>query len=456
MACACCAKPVPDDIIAYAPEATTKDATTTETEVAKQPSQVTTVNSFMTETSLDEDSIEITPTIASEHNANAVRIEDDRVQPVKPLIRQSTSSLGRAADGVAATVVALRVARFSVRSPSSRIFQRGNTVTSIPALEEESSYVSREASVAPTNGPRIGPPPVSLEWTDAQKEAIARCRAAYLEAGGTLDELGDVFLFRYLLTHRFNEKDTIKHLVKTAAWRNTVAVNWITPNELRRRLKEGECKLADAHPKMIALLSCVNTMPLHSATRAGDLVKLGDVGGIDVKRFLADLSDDEFIGCNLAVLEAETLHADQESIKRKTLVRLANITSGAGLAMKHLGLMSRLKKGAPIPDLYYPEYLHCTVITHAPGVAKMAWGAVKGLLSKDVQERVYILGGSQESAAALNVLCSRATLPSCLGGSKEVWSAKYRKRLGFTEESAASVSEGATRGGGLFAAYMSV
>ena len=39
------------------------------------------------------------------------------------------------------------------------------------------------------------------------------------------------------------------------------------------------------------------------------------------------------------------------SIKRKTLVRLANITSGAGLTMKHLGLMRRLKKLAPIPDI---------------------------------------------------------------------------------------------------------
>ena len=108
-------------------------------------------------------------------------------------------------------------------------------------------------------------------------------------------------------------------------------------------------------------------------------------------------------------------------------------------------------------DLYYPEYLLVTVVLRAPRVAKMGWSMIRGLLSKDVQERVHLLGGAAESSRVMLQLASPTVLPTAIGGQRDVWDDAWRESIGLDDpEIAAHVAEGAQLGKSVLKSFLAL
>ena len=119
-----------------------------------------------------------------------------------------------------------------------------------------------------------------------QRAAIERCRAHFEQAGGFRDEHSHMFILRFLLVHKWDERGACKHLDSVAAWRRSVGAD-----ELRRGFATGQLKLMRSHAKLPSLMRTFTSLPQLGETVEGELLKVVDVGGIDVRRHQAEVRE---------------------------------------------------------------------------------------------------------------------------------------------------------------------
>ena len=324
--------------------------------------------------------------------------------------------------------------------------QRNSDVADAEQSFKRKSLASPSAAPA---GNRIGPATVSLKFSDEQRGAIERCKAAFNEAGGCIEEHADIFVARWLIAKQWNEKEAMRGLVENAKWRKQAGAD-----DVRKQFASGEVTIATSHPKMVKFLAIFPTLTLLGKTRGGDVVKIIDFGGVDVDRFLKELDNDDVFECALRTTEAELLEADRESARRGELCRVAMIALTKGISLKHLDMKKRTAKSGQVPEMY-PELFFCGAYPQAPWAAKMAWGVLKPMFPKEVQQRIFLLGNATESAKVLHGIISPSILPKEVFGKQEFWSDAYRKKIGLDDPLLAQqVRDGFVKGNSQLASFV--
>ena len=105
------------------------------------------------------------------------------------------------------------------------------------------------------------------ELSTEQRQLIAVSREYYTEAGGELDEYGDVRMLRFLLWHDWRLERAKKQMRQTIAWRRKVGADAI-----RRGFREGSLTLTRM-PKVFELIQCVSPSLNHRTSLRGDLLQ---------------------------------------------------------------------------------------------------------------------------------------------------------------------------------------
>lgn len=187
-------------------------------------------------------------------------------------------------------------------------------------------YAKRSARHAARAGERV----VQLDTlAPAKRAALERMRAAYVSAGGELDELWEPFLLRFLVGAEWSEADALKQMLPAARWRRDHGAAAI------RRKCAGGWKLG-AHPGLTRLVGSVGFALGHRRTWGGDVISVGDIGSLDKDAWFRQLSDDEFNDLCLHIFEFFSFHADRLSAEERVLVRNAVVLDYHGLAWRHL------------------------------------------------------------------------------------------------------------------------
>ena len=238
------------------------------------------------------------------------------------------------------------------------------------------------------------------DLSEQQLEAIDKARKTYLEAGGVLDEYDVPFLARHLVPHKWRAEKAQKSLKTTAEWRQSSGANRIRAQLLRNELKFAQ------FPGCQDMLSWLWLVASHGHARNGNVASFVQVGSMtDPSVWLDGMSDEGFYEFNLHIIEYYLFRADVESARQRTLIRSTVLYDCANCSSKQFSwrLVRRLNTVLPLPDLYYPELIGETIACNAPWIINFLWGAVRVVLSREIQARVVICSkdSTPETVAAL-------------------------------------------------------
>merc|ERR1740138_167110 len=252
-----------------------------------------------------------------------------------------------------------------------------------PAAPAEEKYAEPEAeapAAAVNNNPTAANYVALEELTPEQWKKIKDLKAAYLAAGGELDEYGDIFILRFLVDKDWKYEKALKKAKSTAAWRAKSGVNGF-----RKQIASG--LVYNEIPNIKELFTTVAVSNAHSRTKAGDLMTFIDYGSLDVSKFFKLLDNSQYFDINNFILEYVSYHSDKLTQETGALVRQFMVIDAGGIGLAHVSLRMfiRFKPIMPLADLYYPELLGGARVLNAAWALHQGWKLVKPLLSKQIQ-----------------------------------------------------------------------
>jgi len=291
-------------------------------------------------------------------------------------------------------------------------------------------YAKRSARHAAHAGERV----VQLDTLAAAKRAmLERMRAAYVNAGGELDELWEPFLLRFLVGAEWNEANALQQLLPAARWRREHGASAI------RRKCAGGWKLG-AHPALARLVSSVGFTFGHRRTWGGDVISVGDIGSLDKEALFRQLSDDEFNDLCLHIFEFLYHHADRLSIEERYLVRNAVVLDYHGLAWRHLhpDIFFRLRPQVRDLNLYYPEFVGSATCLNVPDLFVHLYSVISPWLSEGLRKRMTT-ADIEQTRDVLAKLAPPSSLPGPYGGTCKTMPADVRQLLGLDSKPRSSL-----------------
>ena len=156
---------------------------------------------------------------------------------------------------------------------------------------------------------------VAMDTLEPSKRAkLDRVRAAYAEVG-SLDELWEPFLTRFLVAADWDEEEAMRKLLVTATWRRDHGAAGI-----RRKFTKG-FKLSE-HPAFMRQLSTIGMALTHRRANDGDVFSLGQIGSFDPDAWLNALSDDDFFDVGLHICEYLAYRADHFSRAERSVCHI--------------------------------------------------------------------------------------------------------------------------------------
>jgi len=279
-----------------------------------------------------------------------------------------------------------------------------------PVEEKYAEPVAEAPAAAVNNNPTAANYVALEELTPEQWQKIKDLKAAYLAAGGELDEYGDIFILRFLVDKDWKYEKALKKAKSTAAWRAKSGVNGF-----RKQIASG--LVYNEIPNIKELFTTVAVSNAHSRTKAGDLMTFIDYGSLDVNKFFKLLDNSQYFDINNFILEYVSYHSDKLTQETGALVRQFMVIDAGGIGLAHVSLRMfiRFKPIMPLADLYYPELLGGARVLNAAWALHQGWKLVKPLLSKQIQDMVGILDCKHTPGALLKVADPEA-VPDFYGG----------------------------------------
>ena len=282
---------------------------------------------------------------------------------------------------------------------------------------------------------RAGERVVAIDALDPWKrQMLERLRVAYSEVG-SLDDLWEPFLLRFLVATEWNESEALRRVLATGPWRRDNGAAAV-----RRKFVNG-FKLGD-HAAFVRCLDSVGVACGHRRASDGDLLSFAHVGSFDPDTWLKSLSDDDWEDVALHVCEYLTLQADRLSQADRVLVRHALVLDYANLGWRHLNpaIFFRLRPVMDHLNLYYPEFVGSATLINTPALFVHLWAIVSPWISEGVRMRVQT-ADPEHTPAALAKLAPPSSLPQLYGGTCDELPNEVRARLGYERSSIRGIYE---------------
>lgn len=243
-----------------------------------------------------------------------------------------------------------------------------------------------------------------------QKAKHAAAKRVFAETSA-VDAFSDATVLRFLTFHRWNAERAHAQMRKRAAWpRKAIA------DAARARFLRGGRLFDSAGVRRISAVTPF--CPEHLIGAHGDLCVFISLGAADVDLFMSSMTKAEFEASQVELLEWLLLRCDQLSCAAGRLVSAIQFFDCHGIGLKHVHprVLWRLRDAVQYIDKYYPDVCRAVMATHVFHlVTKVYNGFVKPLLSRQLQERIYLVSPERSARQYLGS-AGAAALPACYGG----------------------------------------
>jgi len=276
-------------------------------------------------------------------------------------------------------------------------------------------------------------------------EALSELRKAHVEAGGSIDELIDIFLLRFLLQAKGDLGRARHRVTESTRWRARDGLAGC-----RRKVLAG-ATLMELNPAVPVLLTSLSTLVLHRTSYSGGPIDLLTHDSFDPEYIMRRLTPDEYRAANAAVNEFKTVLADKASLSRDSLVGYSFILDFRGLRLAMINmrfLTSYFHKYVSL-DEHFPKYIGSVTCAFAPAIFGIGYRVVRQWLSNELQQQIQIEGPAS-SAAAISAVAPPSSLPTVFGGSLDSMPDDVIKLVGWTaalRDERASFDAGSRLGG---------
>lgn len=260
------------------------------------------------------------------------------------------------------------------------------------------------------------------------------CKALYEKADNT-KRYDDIWILRYVLSHKGHTKAAAKAAMNTIKFREEIKLN--EAGDLKCRIKQhgvpDSDKIAAFEPlpqfQLFEKFCSENTVCLNLPDENRGLIMYCDVGALDQHAIQENMSEEQ---CKEMMLYGnEAMFQVVDEITRRT-GRLTKVTKVIDMGNTSLRGMNRayLKRDAACSkslEDYYPQLLAGMLIFNGPTWVSMLWTAMKPFFPKRVAEKIDFLPsvsklkGNKKALKPFLKYVSEEHLPERYGGLNKEW-----------------------------------
>jgi len=260
------------------------------------------------------------------------------------------------------------------------------------------------------------------------------CKALY-EKGNNITLYDDIWILRYVLSHKGHAKAAAKAAISTIKFREATKLNEV--GDLKHRIKhhgipDSEA-IADFEPmvgfndfnKFCGEEAVTITLPDENR----GLIFYCDVGKFDQHGIAENLNEEQVKEILLYSNEATFQVVDEVTRRTGRLTKVIKVIDMGGTTLRGMSrtYLKRDAAGSKALQDYFPQLLGGMLVINGPTWISMLWSAVKPFFPKRVVEKVdflpsvYKLKNSKKALKPFLKHVSEENLPERYGGLNKQW-----------------------------------
>ena len=255
--------------------------------------------------------------------------------------------------------------------------------------------------------------------------------------GGNPQCYDDIWILRFVLSHRGNVKSATKAAIKTMIFREEKQLNVV--GDLRYKIKNYSCEENDAFSSDIATDLPGRKLIISSFEKNANLFFLPDKNKsfwvitqlckVDLERIVTEMSEEELSEWYL--YHNEAIYQALDEITRRTgrLTKAMKIIDMKNMQLLKMNrtYVKRDAAASKVNEDFYPQLLGAMYIFNSPGWLSGFWVLVRPFFPKRVVEKIVFLPSlskikkSKKSFESISRYISEEHLPEKYRGMHKTW-----------------------------------
>ena len=255
--------------------------------------------------------------------------------------------------------------------------------------------------------------------------------------GGNPQCYDDIWILRFVLSHRGNVKSATKAAIKTMIFREEKQLNVV--GDLRYKIKNYSCEENDAFSSDVATDLPGRKLIISSFEKNANLFFLPDKNKsfwvitqlckVDLERIVTEMSEEELSEWYL--YHNEAIYQALDEITRRTgrLTKAMKIIDMKNMQLLKMNrtYVKRDAAASKVNEDFYPQLLGAMYIFNSPGWLSGFWVLVRPFFPKRVVEKIVFLPSlskikkSKKSFESILRYISEEHLPEKYGGMNKTW-----------------------------------
>mmetsp|Transcript_10030 Transcript_10030/g.11130 ORF Transcript_10030/g.11130 Transcript_10030/m.11130 type:complete len:307 (-) Transcript_10030:217-1137(-) len=236
----------------------------------------------------------------------------------------------------------------------------------------------------------------------------------------------DIWILRFLLSHKKNVEKAAKAAIKTMHYREEMKLNEL--GDIRHRTGSITGPTSIQFPMVVKYQSfcknpsdIINTLP----NKDRGIVTYLNIGGVNTKKLAKEMSVEDIQEAYMYSNECTFQVLDEVTRRTGKLTKWLKILDCDGLYFTDLSMKYVQKDGAAnkASDCFYPQLLGAMLIVNSPSWAQNIWKVIRPFFPVRVVEKINFFGSDINPEDKKHFLryISEESLPEKYGGNNKEW-----------------------------------